>query len=94
MQDAISIVACRADRVAGSVDAIGRVVQHIAVEVDLDQVGRRDLVIYRPVGVDQDLVILARDPRRDMVEVEVVPAVMEHQPVTGGEIDAHLPFFG
>ena len=63
--------ACRVDRVAGSVDAIGRVVQHIAVEVYLDQVGRRDLVIHQAVGVDQDLVVLARDPRRDMVEVEV-----------------------
>src|SRR5256885_1387845 len=54
----------------------------------------RDLVEQHAVGVDQELVGLARHARRDVGEDQVVPAEVGDQPVGGGQLDAGLPFLG
>ena len=45
----------------------------------------------RLIGVEQEMMLRPRHPRRQMREDEVVPAVISDQPVGGGEIDADLP---
>ena len=46
----------------------------------------------RLYGIEQEMMLGPRDPRRQMGEDEVVPAIMRDQPVGGGEIDPDLPF--
>src|SRR5262245_3431183 len=95
MDDAIDILAPAVD---GAVDDEARlmhgrvrVLDEIAVEIDLDQVRRRHLVEQEPKTVEQEMPGLARHPRRDVGIDQVGPAEMLDQPVAGGEIDALLP---
>ena len=64
------------DHEAGVVDAVAgaRVLHHVAVEVDLHQARRGDLVVGHAVGVDQEVAFLAGHARRDVVVDEVVHA--------------------
>ncbi len=85
------------DHVAGLVDAVVHVAkvrlgQDGAVQVHLDQAGRRDLFVHHPVGVDEERVVFARHAGRDVVGHHVGHAVKLDQPVTGGQIDTGLPF--
>ncbi len=88
------------DHEAGAVDAVVEarpelgLGQHVAVVVDLDQARGGDLLVEHAVGVDQEMVGLARHAHRDVVGDQVGHAVDVHQPVAGGEIDAGLPFLG
>ena len=62
-----------------------------AVEVDLDQARRRDLLEHHPVGIDQEVMVRARHARRNVGVDEVVPAVQGDEAIAGGEIDALVP---
>src|SRR5439155_21011245 len=44
--------------------------------------------------IDEELILGARHPRRDVREHQILPAVVRHQPITRGEVHAHGPFFG
>ena len=82
------------DDEARGVDRKGRVIELLTLLVDLDQARGGDLVEEHAVGIDQELVRRARHPRRDVGEHEVLPAKACHEPVAGGEIHPHRPFFG
>ena len=71
----------------------GRLDQMAVRNIDFQQVRGGDLVEHQPGGVDQHLVGVARHPRRIMGQYQIVPAEMRDQPVAGGEIDPHRPFF-
>src|SRR6185436_18352454 len=53
-----------------------------------------DLLIHQSERIDQEVLLLARHARRDVIEVQVGHAVEVDQPVARGEIDAGLPFGG
>ncbi len=61
------------DGEAGRVDVVFRIHHLVAVQVDLDQAGRRDLVEHHAVGIDQE-VLGARHLGGDVREDQVVPA--------------------
>jgi hypothetical protein len=83
------------DHVAGEVDAVVRGIRDdLAIEIDLDQRGRRDLLVHHAERIDQEMLVAARHARRDMVEVQVGHAVEIDKAVAGREIDAGLPFGG
>ena len=64
----------------------------VAVEVDLDQTGSGDFVEHQAVGIDQEMMLRSRHPRRDVGVDQIVPAVMRDEAIAGGEIDALAPF--
>ena len=98
VQHALGVVARGVDGAvddeARGVDGKGRVLELLALLVDLDQARGGDLVEEHAVRIDQELVRRARHPRRDVGEHEVLPAEACHEPVAGGEIHPHRPFFG
>ena len=73
-------------------------VEFVALHVHLDQARRGDFVEHQAVGVDQELLLAARDRGRqlgaDVGEHQIAPAVQGHQPVAGGQVDAQGPFVG
>ena len=60
----------------------------VAVDVDLHQARRGDLLEQQAVRIDQEVMLRPRHARRDVREDHVVPAVQCDQPVGRGEIDA------
>ena len=58
--------------------------------VDRDQARRGDLVEEHPVGVDEKVVGVPRQARRDVGEDDVIPPEQRDQAVAGGEIDPEL----
>jgi hypothetical protein len=79
------------DGEARGVDREGRVLDHVAVRIDLDQRRGGDLLEEQAVGVDQEVVLRPRDPGRNVGEDHVVPAVQGHGPVERGEFHARPP---
>ena len=76
---------------AGRIDAEAqRVVDDVAVDIDGDQVGRRHLFETQAVGIDQETVMAAGEPDRDVGVDAVVETEPVDQPVGGGEIDPGL----
>src|SRR5215470_7606589 len=67
-----------------------RLPQHVPVEVHLDQRGGAHLVVHHAERVKEKL-LLARDPRRDVVVDEVVHAEVAHEPIRARTVDAGLP---
>jgi hypothetical protein len=51
------------DHEAGSVHLVRRVVENIAVDVDLHQARRGDLLIEKAVGVDEELLLGVGHPQ-------------------------------
>ena len=80
------------DHIAGVVDAVVGVglADDVAVDIDLDQARRGDLLVEQPVEIDQQ-VLGAGNARRDVVVDQVGHAVGIDQPVAGREIDPGLP---
>ena len=66
----------------------------VAVDADLDQRRGGDLLEHHVIGVDQEMMLGPRDPRRQMGEDQIVPAVQRHQPIGGGKVDPRLPLAG
>ena len=83
------------DHVAGFVDAVVGVglPDDVALYVDLDQARGGDLLVDHAVEVDEEMILRARDARRDVIVDQVGHAVLVDQAIAGGEIDACLPFF-
>lgn len=65
--------------------------QLIAVQIDLDEARRGDLVEHQPIRVDEKVMLGARHARGDMGVDQIVPAVQRDQAIAGGEIDPLLP---
>src|SRR5271169_7159330 len=68
-----------------------RLPHDIAVQVNLGQAGRGDLLVRQAVEVDQELVD-AGHPYGDVVVDQVGHVVQVDEPIAGGQIDARLPF--
>ena len=81
----------RMDGEAGRVDAVIAPGKLVAVEVDLDQARRGDLVEHQSVGVDQEVMVRPRHPRGDVGIDQIVPAIQCDEAIAGGEIDALCP---
>ena len=64
----------------------------LAVEIDLDEARRGDLVERHAVRIDEEVVLRSGNARRDVREDQIVPAVQRDEPVARGEVDAQLPF--
>ena len=64
----------------------------LPLDVDLDQRRGGHFLEHQIVRIEQEMMLGPRDPRRQMGEDEVVPAVMRDQPVGGGEVDPDRPF--
>ena len=81
------------DHVAGLVDAVVGVGlgKDFALDVDLHQARRGDLLVQQPVEVDQQ-VLGARDARGDVVVDQVGHLIAVDQPVARREFHAGLPF--
>ncbi|MCY1185107.1 hypothetical protein D9M73_258580 [compost metagenome] len=58
----------------------------MAIEVDLDQIGRGDFVEHQPVGVDQKVMLRPRNAHRDVGEDQIGHAKVRDQPVTGCQL--------
>ena len=90
------IVARHVDRrMDGEARRIGderRRLDRIAADVDLDQRRGGHFLEHQIVRVEQEMMLGSRNPRRQMGEDEVVPAVMRDHPVGGGEVDPDRPF--
>ena len=87
----------RMDGEAGGIDAAGgrvALLHHVAVHVDLHQVGRAHLVEQHAVLVDQEMVVGPGQARADMRVDEVGPAMMRDQPIQRGKVAADLPLLG
>jgi hypothetical protein len=82
----------RMDREPGRVDGMAARSDRRAVDVDLDQARRGDLLEHHVVGVDQEMMLRPRHACRQMREDQIVPAVKGDQPIGGGKVDARLPF--
>ena len=81
------------DGVAGAVNLVWGVVENVPVDIDLHEVGRRDLVPPKAKGIQQEMVIGPRNPRRDVVvDQRCRPAVQVSQPIGGSEVDSCPPF--
>ena len=48
----------------------------------------------KPIGVDQEMMLVAGDAGGQVGKDKIIPAVQGNEPVGGGEIHAQLPFFG
>ncbi len=76
---------------AGRIDAeTDRIVDHLSVEIDSHEIRRRHLFKPQAVGVDQETMLRARQPGRDVGVDAVIKAEPVDQAVGGGEIDADL----
>ena len=82
------------DDVARRVDPRAGIVDRPAVQIDLHQARGRDLGIVRAERVDQEVMFRSRHPRGDVVVDQVGHAEMVDQPITGRELDPHVPFPG
>ena len=83
---------CGVDRKARRIDEIGRLLNNCAVQIHLDQGRRRDFFEEDAVGVDQEVMVRARDAHRDVGEDRIVPAVQRDQSVKCGELNTRRPF--
>jgi len=80
------------NRKSGRIDAVFARAQEVAVEVDLDQAGGGDLLEQQAEGIDQEMVLWPRHPRRKVGRQKIGPAVVRDQTKRSREIDPDLPF--
>src|ERR1700756_520929 len=96
VNDALDIRAAQINRtmdyISGTVGFVFGGRNEITVEIHLQEVRRGDLVEHQPHWIDQEMVGLARYPRRIVRQDQIVPAEMRDQPIAGSEIDPHGPF--
>ena len=78
---------------AGTIDAESRqVFDDVAILVDLDQAGRRDLIEHQTVRIDQH-VLAAGHPGSEMRKDQVGPAKLRCKLVSRCKIATNLPLF-
>jgi hypothetical protein len=81
----------RMDGEAGRIDAVFALAKLVAVQIDLHQARRRDLLEHESVRVDQEVMVGTRHARRDVGVDQVVPAIQSDEAIAGGEVDALVP---
>jgi hypothetical protein len=82
------------DDIAGIVDLVGLVgIDLVALEVDLDERGRRHLLVHQPERVDQEVVLRPRHPGRDMGVNQVVVTHAGEGAIDRRQPDPLFPFF-
>jgi hypothetical protein len=73
----------------------GAVVEFVALQVDLEQVARRDFAVVQAEGVDQELLVslrhAVRQPQRDVVVDHLGPAKHREDAVAGREFEPRGP---
>jgi hypothetical protein len=79
------------DDEGSDIDAVRRVVELVALGVDLHEGRRVDLVKQQAVGVDEEPVFVLRHARRDVIVDQVVHAEPGDHAIAGGELDAGVP---
>jgi hypothetical protein len=82
------------DRESRRIRAVLLIADDLALVVDDQQVGCRDLGKAQPETVDQESVFLLGMARRDMGVDQVVPAAAGDKAVGRGQVDARPPFGG
>ena len=65
------------------------IANELAGTIDLDQVGRGDLVEGQAESVDEEVIRLARNGGRQVGVDQVIPAVERGQSIGGGQVDAY-----
>ena len=75
---------------AGGID-VGRAFQHLAVFVDLDQVGRGDFFVKQAKTMHEEAMIGARRTRGNVIPHGIVPAEQLGQAEHRRQVDAHFP---
>jgi hypothetical protein len=71
---------------------IRRWLNNIAIQINLHQRRSRDFIKHETIGVDQEVMIRARQPQGDMGEDHIVPTVKRDQPIKCSAINARSPF--
>ena len=80
------------NHIAGLIDTQARrIINDFTLGGDLDQIRGGDFVPQQAESVNQKVMLFTGHARRDMRVDEVGHTKVRSQPVTGGEIDAHLP---
>ncbi len=79
------------DHITCLINRIWAVIELVALQINLHQVRRRDLIIREAKRIDQDLFGIW-DTGRNVVVNLARPTVVVHQPVTRCQIDPCLPF--
>ncbi len=80
-------------RETGGIGLVPGGFNQVARQVDLQQVGRRDLVVVEPEGIDQVLMPRSRQARRDVIENRLGPAEIVDQAIAMGQLYAQCPLF-
>ena len=73
------------------VDGLRRVVELVALGVDLHQARRRDLVEQQPVGINEELILVAGNAQRNVIVDQVVHAELGDHAIAGCKLDAGIP---
>ncbi|MNS72100.1 hypothetical protein D3C72_1055000 [compost metagenome] len=96
VDDEPGVLARRMDRrmngEARRIDEAGRLLNDVAVQIDLHQGRGCNFIEIPTVRVDQEVVLGPRHPGRDVGEDHVVPPVQRYQPIEGRQFNPHLPF--
>jgi hypothetical protein len=79
-------------RKAAAVDLAIRGLDLVALDIDLDQRRRGNLVEQQTVGVDQKMIVPPRHARGDPGVDQVRPSEQIDEAVAGSKIDPRLPF--
>ena len=82
------------DHEPGWVDVVLTVHHFGALEINLHEARRSDLVEQHAIWIDQEMVISPRHARRDVSEDEIVPPIVCNQAITRREVRPLLPFRG
>ena len=80
------------------IDLVGRAVQHLALHVDLDQIGGRDLAVVQAKRVDQKVFLTpgraVGQAQRDVVVNHLCPTEHGKHAVASCQFEPGLPFVG
>ena len=95
VKDASRIRPCTVDRrmndEAGGADVKRVVVELVAVDIHLDEVGGVHLLIKQPEGIDEEMLALAGDAQGDMIVDHIRHPVVGAQMVARGQLHARRP---
>jgi hypothetical protein len=94
VHDAVCVVNarmnCAVQHIASRVDGVGRAIQHLALQIDFDQIAGRDLGVVKTKRVDQKLLVCAAhaggQARRDVVVDHLRPAQHGEDAVASGQL--------
>ncbi|MNN67308.1 hypothetical protein D3C81_1829340 [compost metagenome] len=95
MDDEPGVLARRMDGRVNSessrIDEIGRLLNNVAVQIDLHQRRGCNFIEIPAVGIDQEVMLRSGHAGGNMGKDHVVPPVQGHQAVKRRQFDPHLP---